>query len=75
MKIFKILSSKRIIENDFNNNNENNENYSKYYLNHSLYDEPKLNFFAHFLDLVQIINLDDLYKGKNSWVKVLKKNI
>ncbi len=27
MKIFKILSSKRIIENDFNNNNENNENY------------------------------------------------
>jgi hypothetical protein len=33
----------RINENN-ENNNENNENYSNYYLNHSPYDEPKLNF-------------------------------
>lgn len=31
------------------------------YLNHSPYDEPKLHFFAHILDLDAIINLDDVY--------------
>ena len=31
------------------------------YLNHSPYDEPKLHFFAHVLDLEAIINPDDIY--------------
>ena len=31
------------------------------YLNHSRYDEPKLHFFAHILDLEAIINIDDIY--------------
>jgi len=31
------------------------------YLNHSPYDEPKLHFFAHILDLDSIINIDDIY--------------
>jgi len=31
------------------------------YLNHSPYDEPKLHFFAHILDLDAIINIDDIY--------------
>ena len=31
------------------------------YLNHSRYDEPKLHFFAHVLDLDAIINIDDIY--------------
>ena len=31
------------------------------FLNHSPYDEPKLHFFAHILDLDAIINLDDIY--------------
>ena len=31
------------------------------YLNHSRYDEPKLHFFAHILDLDAIINTDDIY--------------
>ena len=31
------------------------------YLNHSLFDEPKLHFFAHILDLDAIINTDDIY--------------
>lgn len=31
------------------------------YLNHSPYDEPKLHFFAHLLDLDCIINIDDVY--------------
>ena len=31
------------------------------YLNHSRYDEPKLHFFAHILDLDTIINIDDIY--------------
>ena len=31
------------------------------YLNHSQYDEPKLHFFAHILDLEAIINIDDIY--------------
>ena len=31
------------------------------YLNHSPYDEPKLHFFAHILDLDAIINIDDVY--------------
>ena len=31
------------------------------YLNHSPYDEPKLHFFAHVLDLDAIINIDDIY--------------
>ena len=31
------------------------------YLNHSRYDEPKLHFFAHILDLDAIINIDDIY--------------
>ena len=31
------------------------------YLNHSRYDEPKLYFFAHILDLETIINIDDIY--------------
>jgi hypothetical protein len=64
----------RINENN-ENNNENNENYSNYYLNHSPYDEPKLNFFAHVLDLDQIINLDDLYKGENSWAETFQEII
>ena len=35
------------------------------YLNHSPYDEPKLHFFAHVLDLDPIINLDEIYD--NPW--------
>ena len=31
------------------------------YLNHSRFDEPKLHFFAHILDLETIINIDDIY--------------
>ena len=31
------------------------------FLNHSPYDEPKLHFFAHILDLDAIINIDDIY--------------
>ena len=31
------------------------------YLNHSRYDEPKLHFFAHILDLDSVINTDDIY--------------
>ena len=33
------------------------------YLNHSPYDEPKLHFFAHILDLDAIINIDDIYSA------------
>ena len=33
------------------------------YLNHSPYDEPKLHFFAHILDLDAIINIDDIYEA------------
>ncbi|MCQ2965056.1 MAG: hypothetical protein MJ203_05765, partial [archaeon] len=31
------------------------------HLNHSPYDEPKLMFFAHILDLDAVINIDDIY--------------
>ena len=34
------------------------------YLNHSQYDEPKLHFFAHILDLEAIINIDDISQWK-----------
>ena len=47
------------------------------YLNHSPYDQPKLNFFAHILDLDTIINLDDIYENpwSETYQEVVKHNI
>jgi len=47
------------------------------YLNHSPYDQPKLNFFAHILDLDPIINLDDIYENpwSETYQEIVKHNI
>lgn len=47
------------------------------YLNHSPYDEPKLHFFAHVLDLDAIMNLNEIYETPwaETFQDVLKHNI
>ena len=47
------------------------------YLNHSPYDEPKLHFFAHILDLDCLVNLDDIYSTpwSETFQEVMKHNI
>ena len=48
------------------------------YLNHSLFDEPKLHFFAHILDLDAIINIDDIYMAvpwSETYQDVISHNI
>ena len=47
------------------------------YLNHSPYEEPKLNFFAHILDLDSIINLDEIYENpwSETYQEIIKHNI
>ena len=48
------------------------------YLNHSPYDEPKLHFFAHILDLDAIINIDDIYMAipwSETYQDVISHNI
>ena len=48
------------------------------YLNHSLYEEPKLNFFAHVLDLDAIINTDDIYPSvpwSETFQSIIEHNI
>ena len=41
------------------------------FLNHSPYDEPKLHFFTHVLDLNAIINLDGIYVAV-TWSELYK---